>query len=224
MRLTERQRYVLYILSNFRRQISEIKFHSCVRDHQEFGEKLLYSFSPKYWSEIDKTFHDNGSFLVSDELHADIEEMREKGYIVGNNVCPLLIRARKPEILYGRWFQETIDRNRDRKIIAAGNFEMQIFGKKARGSLEEMGGDIRDGLGLAHFWGKRWSNQIEFSKLYDLAGTSPDAAQSEILYQGRKKGRLYQGKYSQLYGGEIPYFGDFILTRRKEDLPPLPKD
>ena len=194
MRLTERQRKVLSMLRILSIR-DERGFHLTARISQHFSveEKNTFSFNQGW----------------SNELHKEIETLVNEGYVIRNNVHPLLIDVRKPELLFGIWFHGSF----------AGQFEMHILGKRKESSLEKIGGEIVDGFGLAHFWGEREGGKIRFTKLYD-AGSHPGAAKSEILYQGEKdKGGLYRGIWNFMYKGEIPYSGEFVLARRIKYLP-----
>lgn len=209
MRIRERQRTVLVCIGRLDREISEEEVHMIIKLSQECSNQPLYTFSPGFWSDIDERFpNKHGAVPISRELHTDIVDMVEKGYVVRNKKLPLLIKAAGVEALFGRWFSRTL----------AGDFEMHIYGKRRKNCLEEIGGDITDGFGLAHFWGERDCERIKFTKLYD-PGSHPTAIRSEITYQGEKQEGVYKGTYNFMHQGEIPKNGNFILAKRKEDLP-----
>ena len=175
------------------------------------SSKKLYKFELKYWPDVDKRFETGNKFgatYVSEELHKDIETLVEYGYIIRNNVQPTLLKPRKTETLFGKWISSDL----------ASEFMMYIEGKRKEEDLEEIGGLISDGLGIAIFYGDRDDKKISFTKEY-LENAHSIATKEKIIYQGERRGKLYAGRYNLMHMGEIPYLGDFILAEKKEDLP-----
>jgi len=219
MQITRRQRFVLNLLSD-RGSMSEREFHvvlSVVRKafkvgggSDDHGELSLYNFCADLWQKVDERFaqDEGGADSLSRELHRDIVDMEGKGYVLRNPDDPMIMRVQDPEFLHGIWYNPSL----------YGGFEMIITGRRQRDGKEEIGGEITDNLGSAHFFGERTQSSIRFTKKYD-EGHHPWAGRGDIVYKGTRRGVDWIGPYTYMDHGEIPKTGKFILTGKENDLP-----
>ena len=169
-----------------------------------------YRFVIDSWDNIDERFEEATGVSLSPELHKDIVDMEQKGYVLRDPSDPMIMCAPDFEFLHGIWYNPSL----------FGGFEMVITGRRQGDGEEEIGGEIADPLGTAGFFGGRTPSKIRFTKKYDK-GHHRFAGKGDIAYQGRKEGVDWVGSYTYMDHGEILKTGKFILTGKENDLPEM---